>query len=146
MFTPGLWRVRRFAENFPEMLNLQRDVNRLFSNIVQREPQNYPAINIWEKDDHIVLTAELPGIDSEKIDISVTGNKLTLSGKSKEQLIEEGDAYLRQEREHGSFLRNFHLPFQVDTQKVEAKYEKGILTITLPRTKEDLPKKVKINT
>ena len=127
MFTPGLWRMRKFADAVPEMLNLQREVNRLFSNMGRREPQDYPAINAWENDNGVVLTAELPGIDSEKINVSVTGNKLTLSGTTKEQTIKEGETYLRQEREQGSFQRNFQLPFQVDTQKVEAKYEKGIL-------------------
>jgi HSP20 family molecular chaperone IbpA len=60
-------------------------------------------------------------------------------------LIKEGETYLRQEREMGNFQRNFQLPFQVDSKKIEARYEKGILQITLPRLKEDLPKKIKIN-
>ena len=145
MFTPGLWRIRRFAETVPEMLNLQREVNRIFANMGRREPQDYPAINVWEKDDSIVLTAELPGVDAEKINISVTGNNLTLSAKSKERLIKEGETYLRQERELGGFQRNLQLPFQVDTQRVEGKYKNGVLNITLPRLKEDLPKKIKIN-
>jgi len=145
MFAPGLWRVKRFANTFPDMLNLQREVNRLFSNVGHREPLDYPAVNVWEKDDHVVLTAELPGIEPEKIDVSVTGNNVTLSGRAKEQILKEGETYLRQERETASFQRVFQLPFQVDSQKVGAKYEKGILSITLPRLKEDLPKKIKIN-
>lgn len=145
MFNPSLWRMKRFADNVPEMMNLQREINRLFSNVGQSTTFDYPAINVWEKNDSLIVTTELPGIDPEKIDISVTGSTLTLSGTSVEDPIKEGENYLRQERELGSFQRNFQLPFQVDSKKIEAGYEKGILQITLPRLKEDLPKKIKIN-
>ena len=145
MFNPSLWRMKKFADSVPEMMNLQREINRLFSNVGQGSALDYPAINIWEKDDSIIVTTELPGIDPEKIDISVTGSTLTLSGTSEADPIKEGETYLRQERELGSFKRNFKLPFKVDSKKIEARYEKGILHVTLPRLKEDLPKKIKIN-
>ena len=145
MFNPSLWRMKKFADSVPEMMNLQREINRLFSNAGQGNTLDYPAINVWEKDDSIIVTTELPGIDPEKIDISVTGATLTLSGTSMADPIKEGETYLRQERELGNFQRNFQLPFQVDSKKIEARYEKGILQITLPRLKEDLPKKIKIN-
>jgi len=145
MFNPSLWRMKKFADSVPEMMNLQREINRLFSNVGQGTALDYPAINVWEKDDSIILTTELPGMDPGKIDISVTGTTLTLSGTSKADPIKEGETYLRQERELGNFQRNFQLPFHVDSKKIEARYEKGILHITLPRFKEDLPKKIKIN-
>lgn len=145
MFNPSLWRMKRFADSVPEMINLQREINRLFSNAGQATTLDYPAINVWEKDDNLIVTTELPGIDPEKIDISVTGSTLTLSGTSMADPIKEGETYLRQEREVGNFQRNFQLPFQVDSKKIEARYEKGILQIILPRLKEDLPKKIKIN-
>ena len=84
-------------------------------------------------------------MDPDNINISVTGAVLTISGTSKSDPIKEGETYLRQERELGNFQRNIQLPYQVDAQAVEAKYERGILKITLPRQKEDLPKKIKIN-
>ena len=59
--------------------------------------------------------------------------------------LKEGEVYLRQERETGNFQRTFQLPFEVEAEKIEAKYEKGVLQITLPRLKEDLPKKIKIS-
>ena len=145
MFSPSLWRMKKFADSVPEMINLQREINRLFSNVGQTTTLDYPAINVWEKDDSIIVTTELPGIDPEKIDISVTGATLTLSGTNEADSIKEGETYLRQERELGNFQRNFQLPFHVDSQKIEARYAKGILQITLPRLKEDLPKKIKIN-
>jgi len=91
-----------------------------------------------------VITAELPGIDPEKMDISVLGDTVTLSGMALQETFTQGETYLRQERGIGSFKRNIQLPFQVNAQAVEARYEKGILMITLPRNKEDLPKKIKV--
>ena len=145
MFNQSLWRMKKFADSVPEMMNLQREINRLFSNVGETTTLDYPAINVWQEDNSIIVTTELPGIDPEEIDISVTGATLTLSGTNKADSIKEGETYLRQERELGNFQRNFQLPFHVDSQKIEAKYEKGILQITLPRLKEDLPKKIKIN-
>jgi HSP20 family protein len=144
MFNPSLWRVRRFSDTLPEMLQLQREMNRLFSNVGQKSPQDYPAVNIWEKDGNAVITAELPGIDPEKMDISVLGDTVTLSGMALQETFTQGETYLRQERGIGSFKRNIQLPFQVNAQAVEARYEKGILMITLPRNKEDLPKRIKV--
>jgi len=144
MLRPNLWRDRRFAEAIPDMLQLQREMNRLFSNVGQKSHQDYPAVNIWEKDDAAVVTAELPGIDPEKVDISVSGDTLTIAGSILTEILAQNETYLRQERDIGGFKRNLQLPFQVNAQAVEARYEKGILMITLPRIKEDLPKKIKI--
>jgi HSP20 family protein len=144
MFRPNLWRDRRFTGTMPDMLQLQQEMNRLFSNMGQKSLQDYPAVNIWEKDGTAVVTAELPGIDPEKMDISVSGDTLTIAGTAMTGILAPNETYLRQERDIGSFKRNLQLPFQVNAQEIEAKYEKGILMITLPRVKEDLPKKIKI--
>lgn len=145
MFTPTLWRFRRFPDVAPDMIRLQREINRLFSNTEQRTQQEYPAINIWENNESAVVTAELPGIDVEKIDIEVTGDILTLSGTNQTETLKEGETYLRQERDRSGFKRKIQLSFPIDPKKVEAHYEKGILSITLPRMEESLPKKIKIN-
>jgi HSP20 family protein len=145
MFTPSLWRFRRFPDVAPEMIRLQREMNRLFSNAGQRTPQDYPAVNIWENMDGAVVTAELPGIDPGKFDIEVTGDILTLSGAGEIEALKEGETYLRQERDHNNFKRKIQLSFPIDPKKVEAHYEKGILRIILPRLEESLPKKIKIN-
>ncbi len=145
MFGPGIWRMKRFADSVPEIIDLQREINKLFSSVGQGAASDYPAVNVWEKENRLVVTTELPGMDPDNINISVTGAVLTISGTSKSDPIKEGETYLRQERELGNFQRNIQLPYQVDAQAVEAKYERGILKITLPRQKEDLPKKIKIN-
>ncbi len=145
MFTPTLWRFRRFPDVAPDLIHLQREINRLFSNAEQRTPQEYPAINIWENIESAVVTAELPGIEVEKIDIEVTGDILTLSGTNEIETLKEGETYLRQERDRSGFKRKIQLSFPVDPKKVAAHYEKGILNITLPRLEESKPKKIKIN-
>jgi HSP20 family protein len=145
MFTPNFWRMRRFSESVPEILRLQQEMNRLFSNAGQSASIDYPAINVWEKNGAAVVTAELPGMSIENIDISVTDNVLTISGTKKAQELKEGENYLRQERIPGSFQRNVQLPFRIASAEVDAKYEKGVLIVNLPRLKEDLPKKIKIN-
>ncbi len=144
MFTPSFWRMKKFSESVPEILRLQQEMNRLFSSAGQSASIDYPAINVWEKDGAAVVTAELPGMSIENIDISVTDNVLTISGTKKAQELKEGENYLRQERIPDSFQRNVQLPFRVDSKEVDAKYEKGVLVVTLPRLKEDLPKKIKI--
>jgi HSP20 family protein len=145
MFTPGFWRIKRFADTVPEMLYLQREMNRLFSDVGRSVPQDYPTINVWEKNDSVIVTAEVPGIDHEKIDVEVSGDLLTIAGAAQAEVFKDDEVYLRQERNSGGFKRNIKLPFQVNAQEVEAKYEKGILKVTLPRLKENLPQKIKIN-
>jgi len=145
MFTPSLWRWGRLNDAAPELLRLQQEMNRLFSHAGQKTPQDFPAVNIWENQENAVVTAELPGLDPAKIDISVAGDTLTLAGVTEAETVKEKDFYLRQERGLGNFQRKIQLPFQLDAQKVEARYEKGVLTVTLPRIKESLPKKIKIN-
>jgi HSP20 family protein len=145
MFDPGIWRMKKFADSVPGVIDLQMEINKLFSNVWQNTTLDYPAINVWEKDNSIIVTTELSGMDAENINVSVAGNMLTIDGTIKADPIKEGETYIRQERRLGNFQRNFKLPFSVDSAKVEAKYEKGILQITLPGIKEDLPKKIKIN-
>lgn len=144
MFSPSLWRVRNLSGVLPEMMQLQREMNRLFSSVGQKSPQDYPAINIWEKDQRAIVTAELPGIDPDKMDIAVAGDVLTIAASQAGAPLDQGEVYLRQERGTGTFKRDIQLPFAVNAQAVEAKYEKGVLIITLPRVEDDQPKKIKI--
>lgn len=145
MITPTLWRLKRFSDAAPEIIRLQQEMNKLFSNAGQRSQQEYPAVNIWENMECAVVTAELPGVDPEKIDIEVTGDILSLSAVSQSEILKEGEIYLRQERIQGGFKRKIQLSFPIDPKKVEAHYEKGILNIKLPRLEESVPKKIKIN-
>jgi HSP20 family protein len=119
-------------------------MNRLFSGATELYAHDFPAVNVWRGQDGAVVTAELPGIDPARLDISVAGDSLTLTGIRELEPLKEGENYHRQERTYGRFTRTLQLPFQVNAAKVEAKYEKGVLQITLPRVEEEKPKKIAI--
>ena len=104
-----------------------------------------PAIEMFEKDDKFVVRAELPGIKREEIDISVSDDTLTIKGerKSKNE-VEEEDYYCR-EHSYGSFFRSIALPSDINTEKIEASYESGVLEVSLPKAAEAKPKKISIS-
>jgi HSP20 family protein len=127
-----------------EVQRLQREMNRLFSGATEIYAHDFPAVNVWRGEHGAIVTAELPGIDAAKLDISVVGDSLTLSGNRDLEPLKEGQSYHRQERAYGRFARTLQLPFNVDTAKVGASYEKGVLQITLPRVEAEKPKKITI--
>jgi len=137
-----------FRSSFREMKELRHEMNRLF-NQMDRGPvlgsaASYPAMNVWTNDDGAIITAELPGIDLDTLDISVHNDTLTLSGERKPEGLGESEAYHRRERSYGQFRRAFQLPFQVAADRVKASYDKGVLQITLPRTEADKPRKIQV--
>jgi HSP20 family protein len=127
-----------------EMQRLQNEVNRLVSGVTQSVGQDYPPINIWMGGDDVIVTVEMPGVDTANVDISVIGDRLTLSGSRDIKPLKEGESNHRQERNYGRFSRTIQLPFNVEAAKVDAKYDKGILKIALPRAEADKPKKIAI--
>jgi HSP20 family protein len=104
----------------------------------------YPAMNVWLSDESAVVTAELPGMDANSLEISVLGDTLTVSGNRPEEEVPEDAIYHRRERAYGSFSRAFTLPFQIEEQGVEATYENGVLQIKLPRSEQDKPRKITV--
>ena len=130
-----------------EMERLRREMNRLFSTWPRQSSggtaSGYPAMNVWTDEDNAVVTAELPGVVLDDIDITVEDDVLTLRGSRKPDEV-EGVTYHRQERRYGSFLRTFRLPFRVDAARVEASFAKGVLRIELPRAEEDKPRKITV--
>jgi HSP20 family protein len=105
-----------------------------------------PAIEVYEKEDKFVVKAELPGMKKEDIDISVTGDTLSIKGERKaESEVKEEDYYFC-ERSYGSFSRSIALPSSINTEKIEASYEDGVLEVSLPKVPEVKAKKVDIST
>ena len=95
-----------------------------------------PAVDIVEKDNAYEITAELPGMDESNVDVKVVNGMLTIKGEKKEEKEEKTkDSYLS-ERRYGAFQRQFSVPDGVDTDKIEAVFKKGVLTVTLPKTPE----------
>jgi HSP20 family protein len=136
--TPSIWR---------EMDRLQREMNRLFNRVdtpdLRRAP-GYPTVNIWAKDDSQIVSAEMPGVDIEDIDLRVEGDMLTISGERKAVELPEGARHIRRERGVGKFTRTFQLPYAVDPDGIEARFKNGVLIIIMPRAEEDKPRKITI--
>jgi HSP20 family protein len=103
-----------------------------------------PALNLWEENDALYLEAELPGLALEDLEIFVTGhNQLTLKGERKPPTVEKGVQH-RQERGFGKFTRSLTLPFAVDENNVEARFENGVLKVRLPKHEQAMPRKITI--
>ena len=104
----------------------------------------FPPVNVWANDNGAIIQAELPGVESAHIDIAVVNNTLTLKGKRAGEELKEDGRVLRRERQRGEFARALNLPFKVDGNAVSATFDKGVLTITLPRAESDKPRKIAI--
>lgn len=103
-----------------------------------------PAVDIYEDEHNIILTAETPGIEEKDLDISLENNVLTISGERKMENEEKQDNFYRVERSYGRFTRSFNLPPTVDTDNVKADYNNGVLKITVAKREEAKPKQIKI--
>lgn len=104
----------------------------------------FPAMNVWSDGNEAVVTTELPGVEPADADISVVGKTLTIKGIRKPEDAGDNGSYHRQERWTGAFTRTIELPFLIDQDKVEARFNKGVLEVKLPRAEADKPKKIKI--
>ncbi|HBH62544.1 MAG TPA: Hsp20/alpha crystallin family protein [Nitrospiraceae bacterium] len=104
----------------------------------------FPATNMWVTDDDAVVTTEIPGIDPNALEISVVKDALTLRGSRQAEELKEGESYHRRERWNGQFTKTLMLPFAVEAGKVEARFSKGVLYISLPRAEADKPRKITV--
>ncbi len=103
-----------------------------------------PAVDIRETGDVLTLAAELPGLNREDVQITVENNVLTIAGERKFEKDTKEENYHRIERSYGTFTRSFTLPANVKTEKVEASFKDGVLTISLPKVDEAKPRKIEI--
>jgi HSP20 family protein len=139
---------------FREVSRLRREMDRLWEDyfgagrraLRPMEMEFAPAVDVKETADQVVVKAEVPGIDAKDINISVTGDVLTIKGEKKSEREEKEENYHLVERSYGSFSRSLVLPAAVDMDKIEAKYDKGVLTITCPKKEEVKPKAIEIKT
>src|SRR6266436_6916374 len=138
---------------FSTMQDRMNRMNRLFRESYNPEgPEDAltttsfaPPVDIYEDEHTITLKLEVPGIDEKDIDVRVEANTLTVHGERKIEKEEKEENYRRVERQYGSFTRNFTLPTTVDSEKVTATYDKGVLKIVLPKKAEAKPKQIKVN-
>ena len=105
---------------------------------------HYPAIDVSETDTEVVVRAEVAGVDPRGIDVSLSGQTLTIGGEKKESTETQGENWYRSERRFGSFRRTLQLPAPVDTEKVSAEHKNGVLTVRLKKLQSALPKRIPV--
>jgi HSP20 family protein len=142
-------------EPFRDLLTLQERMNRMFNESYRGRGASEddwslggswaPAVDIYEHEGNIVLTAELPGVDPKDVDVRVENNVLTLRGERKWNTDVQRESYHRVERAYGSFTRSFTLPNVVDTTNIKADFKDGMLRLVLPKREEAKPKQISIN-
>lgn len=156
---------RQQPQNVPvttQMSPLQQDMQRMFDRFFGRLPGsimglepfgnvgnlmgnlNYPAISVSDSGDNVLVRAEVPGLESKDVEISVEGNILTLRGEKREEIRDEKENFFYHERSFGSFIRRIELPCHVNSEKAEAHLEKGILSLTLPKVVGESCKTIRV--
>lgn len=137
----------RIRSPWDELQRMRQQLDQMFDDApAQRASAGvYPLINLTEDKDKYYVRAELPGVKGDALDIQVTGKNLAISGERKIAAVEEGARYHRREREAGTFSRMIGLPGEVDTDKVEARLENGILTIMVPKAEIAKPKQISVS-
>jgi len=137
-----------------DLLSIREEMNRLFDDFFSGWPEKRrgllegewaPSIDIAETEEELVVTAELPGVKQEEVDITIADDVLTLKGEKKEEKEVKEKNYHRIERNYGSFQRSISLPTSVQADKAKATYKDGILTINVPKVEEAKPKQIKIS-
>jgi HSP20 family protein len=135
-----------------ELNSLQQEMNRLFSTFFDTPtPGNggparrwIPAMDLVETDEHYVLTADLPGLSQDDINLEFDGNVLSLSGERRTEQVDRKEGYYRLERATGAFSRSLTLPEGTDADAVTATFDKGVLEVRIPKPEQRKPTKVSI--
>lgn len=137
-----------------EMLSLNSLFDRMFEDFftpVGRSEENLatwtwrPTVDIYDEGDHVVLKAELPGVEKNDIEIDVDGRVLTLQGKRSSDNEVKEENYYRRERVFGTFQRSFNLHEEVDPDKIKAEFKDGILILEIPKPEEHKPKRITVH-
>ncbi len=119
-------------------------LNRAASGSPTPSTSEFPMVNVLMNGDRAIIISELPGVEPKDVDISVAGKSVTLRGSRATEDACEGECRHRRERWSGKFTRSIELPYVVDQDKVEARFSKGVLELTLPRAEADKPRKIAI--
>ena len=133
----------RFKPN-RELDNFQNTIQQYFNDFSSKESsfntESFsPKIDISEKENQLIIDAEIPGVKKEDLKITLQDNILTIEGEKKNTSNEDERKYFRTERSYGSFKKSFNLPEDVDSEKVNAKFNNGVLSIVFNKVKEEAP-------
>lgn len=144
--------VRYHVSPLPQLGRFRNEMDRLLSDFLGRSAglaeidetsRGFPAVNVWQQEDEVFVEAELPGLKSEDVEISVVGNALSLKGR-RPDVPPEKATFHRRERGVGEFNRVLRLPVEVDSEKVQAKLTDGVLLVTLPKAEAAKPRRIPV--
>jgi HSP20 family protein len=133
-----------------DLMTLQKRMNRLFEETFSQGSRDveaggwYPAVDIMEKGDEIIIKLEIPEVAQQSIDIQIEGNAITIKGERQLERGTKREHYHRLERPYGRFSRSFSLPPTIDHEKVTASHKDGILRVVLPKKEEMKPKQINV--
>ena len=139
-------------EPMPELTTLQTEMNRLFNTFFdeggngrERGRRWAPAVDLFEREDSLVLKADLPGLGEDDVKIEVRDNVLTISGERQAEFGDKQNGYYRVERAFGSFSRSLTLPEGVDADRIGASFRNGVLEVTIPKPEQKQPRRIEIS-
>ena len=127
---------------FRQMQRTQADLNRLFSGL--RFAAEFPPLSLWTSPEGAILAVEVPGVAPEDLDVTIRRDTVILRGTRSSLPTDDGTVLHRQERTLGPFARTVVLPFRVDADHASATFERGVVTLTLPRPQDDKPRQIKV--
>ncbi len=142
---PGKGRRSLIRREDNPTLTLQQQMNRMFDDFFRRSNMMpfgelasqlgtfNPHIDVSENEKALIVSAELPGLEEKDVEVSLANNLLTISGEKKQEKEEKDENYYRAERTYGSFSRSVAIPCPIETDKAEAVFKNGVLTVTLPK-------------
>ena len=139
--------IERRDDFFNPLRDLQREIDKVFDGFFRGSRQDlgfFPAVDVYETPDSVVVEVEVPGMKKDNIKITVEDNILRIQGEKKLEREDKDKNYYVVERSYGTFERAFRLPEYVDMEKIKAKFENGILTITLPKKEEEKKKVIDV--
>jgi len=140
---PILNRIDMGVDPFVELNRLHRQMSRHFDESY-REATEYPVLNVHANPEQVTVILEAPGLDKDKLDLTLTGNTLSVAGERASGENNDKDVVLRNERYPGRFTRSVRLPYPVNPDRIRARYEQGILRVELPRSDESKPRKIQV--
>jgi len=136
---------------FGEVSSLRKEMDNLWNSFLGETafPRSFsndwlPSVDVSETDDQLVIKAELPGLDAKDVNVSISGDLLTVKGEKKKEEERKDEHFHSSERFYGSFQRSFRLPSNIKTDEVDATFNKGILELTLRKTAESKKKEIEI--
>jgi len=131
------------ADLYDELRRFQREMGRIFGGSAA-ETASASAVNVWGREDGLLVEAELPGVEPKDMHVSVQGDQLTVEGERTADEPAKGVCCHRRERAAGKFIHSLRLPYEVDSAKVKATYRHGVLRLELPRAEASKPQRIAI--